>query len=122
MDLCATWSVYSGFFALKSDCQWVLPSAIIVIVSTPPNISLSLFNYPPVILILHTIAFLSYSFTFWEDRIVSFALVSSIVQVSYMLVDMSASNKRLRHRILGFSSLFAVCGRLISISTIYGFR
>ena len=93
-----------------------LLSAITLIILTPPNISLSTLKSTPVILILHTIAFLSNSFTFWEDRIVGFLLVSSIV--SYALVGLSAPNKRLRYRILGFSFLFVVCVRLISISTV----
>ena len=93
-----------------------LLSAITLIVSTPPNISFSTLKSTPVILILHTIAFLSNSFTFWEDRVVGFLLVSSIVP--YALVGLNAPNKRLRYRILGFSFLFAVCVRLISISTV----
>lgn len=93
-----------------------LLSAIILVLSTPPNITLSTTKSIPVILILHTIAFLSNSFTFWEDRVVGFLLVSSIVP--YALVGFSAPSKRLRYRILGFSFLFAVCVRLISISTV----
>jgi phosphatidylinositol glycan class O len=160
MDLCATWSVYSGLSALKGDWNpWLtkqlmisvqggaggavlgflghlglasylpgvdtldcvifagsLLSAITLILSTPPNISLSTLKSTPVILILHSIAFLSNSFTFWEDRIVGFLLVSSIVP--YALVGLNAPNKRLRYRILGFSFLFVVCVRLISISTV----
>jgi GPI ethanolamine phosphate transferase 3 subunit O len=69
----------------------LLLSAITLIISTPPNISLSTLKSTPVILILHAIAFLSNSFTFWEDRIVGFLLVSSIV--SYALVGLSAPNK-----------------------------
>ena len=91
-------------------------SAISLILSNPPNINLSTLKSTPVILILHTLAFLSNSFTFWEDRVVGFLLVSSIAP--YALVGFSAPNKRLRYRILGFSFLFAVCVRLISISTI----
>ena len=160
MDLCATWSVYSGLSALKVDWNpWLtkqlmisvqggaggavlgflghlglasylpgvdtldcvifagsLLSAITLIISTPPNLFSSTLKSTPVILILHAIAFLSNSFTFWEDRIVGFLLVSSIVP--YVLVGLSAPNKRLRYRILGFSFLFAVCVRLISISTV----
>ena len=93
-----------------------LLSAITLIISTPPNISLSTLTSTPVILILHTIAFLSNSFTFWEDRIVGFLLISSIVP--YALVGLRTPNKRLRYRILGFSFLFAICVRLISLSTI----
>jgi phosphatidylinositol glycan class O len=80
------------------------------------NSSDHLIVHTPVILILHAIAFFSNSFTFWEDKIVSLLLVSSIV--SYALVGLSAPNKRLRYRILGFSFLFVVCVWLISISTV----
>ena len=93
-----------------------LLSAVSLILSTPLNISWSTLKSTPVLLILHTIAFLSNSFTFWEDRVVGFLLVSSIVP--YALVGFSAPNKRLRYRILGFSFLFAVCVRLMSISTV----
>ena len=67
-------------------------------------------------LVLHTTAFLSNSFTFWEDRIVPFLLVSSITP--FVLVGFAAPIPRLRHRILGFSLLFATCVRLIAISTV----
>jgi GPI ethanolamine phosphate transferase 3 subunit O len=67
-------------------------------------------------IILHTIAFLSNSFTFWEDRIVPFLLVSSITPS--VLVGFTAPTARLQNRILGFSLVFAVCVRLMAISTI----
>ena len=93
-----------------------LVSAMTLIFSTQPNISSWTIKSTPVILILHAIAFLSNSFTFWEDRVVGFLLLSSVVP--YTLVGLSAPNRRLRFRILGFSFLFAVCVRLISISTV----
>jgi GPI ethanolamine phosphate transferase 3 subunit O len=70
----------------------------------------------PLILILHSIAFTSNSFTFWEDRIVLFLLMSSIVPS--VLKAISAPTPRLRNRILRFSLLFAVCVRLMATSTI----
>ena len=93
-----------------------LVSSISLIISSPSDISLDTIKSVPIILILHAIAFLSNSFTFWEDRIVPFFLITSIVP--NVLVGFSAPNARLRYRILGFSSLFAICIRLISISTI----
>ena len=70
----------------------------------------------PVILILHSIAFGSNSFTFWEDRMVNFLLTSSAVPS--VLTGISAPTSRLRNRILGFALLFAVCVRLMAISTV----
>ena len=43
-----------------------LVSSISFIISSPPNISLGAIKSTPMILILHAIAFLSNSFTFWE--------------------------------------------------------
>lgn len=87
-----------------------------LIISSPPKINLQMFKSIPVLLILHTIAFFSNSFTFWEDRLVPFFLVTSIVP--YVLKGFSAPNKRLRYRILGFSLLFAVCVRLMAMSAV----
>lgn len=92
-----------------------LLSSVIGIISSPPKISLQAFSSIP-ILILHTFAFFSNSFTFWEDRIVPFLLVSSIVPSA--LVGFTAPVSRLRYRILGFSLLFAVCVRIMAISTV----
>ncbi|KIK99519.1 hypothetical protein PAXRUDRAFT_131916 [Paxillus rubicundulus Ve08.2h10] len=70
----------------------------------------------PVILILHTLCFASNSFTIWEDRIVLFLGISSLVPS--VLAGFTAPTPRLRNRILGFSALFAVCVRLMAISTV----
>ncbi|KAJ7783471.1 hypothetical protein DFH07DRAFT_900497 [Mycena maculata] len=70
----------------------------------------------PVPLVLHTLAFFSNSFTFWEDRLVPFLLISSLTP--FVLKGFTASSPRLRWRILGFSALFAVCVRAIAISTV----
>lgn len=70
----------------------------------------------PVPLIMHTLAFMSNSFTFWEDHLSTFLLLSSIVP--FVLVGFTAPTARLRYRILGFSALFAVCVRAIGVSTV----
>ncbi len=70
----------------------------------------------PLPLILHAAAFASNSFTVWEDRIVTFLLVSSVVPS--VLVGFTAPTSRLRYRILGFSALFALCVRLMAVSTV----
>ena len=93
----------------------LLPS-IALIASCPPQISLQTFKTTPILLALHTLAFLSNSFTFWEDRIVPFFLVSSIIPS--VLTGFTAPVARLRYRILGFSLLFVACVRLMAISTV----
>jgi len=93
-----------------------LASSMAVIVATPPLMSFRLVKSTPIVLILHSMAFFSNSFTFWEDRMVPFLIVSSFVP--YVLTGFTAPNTRLRYRILGFSLLFVVCIRLIAISTI----
>ncbi|KAL0948244.1 hypothetical protein HGRIS_010842 [Hohenbuehelia grisea] len=70
----------------------------------------------PVLLLIHSISFFSNSFTFWEDRIVPFLLISSIVP--FALSGVTAPTSRLRKRILGFSLLFGICVRLMSMSSV----
>ncbi|KAJ2932872.1 hypothetical protein H1R20_g4230, partial [Candolleomyces eurysporus] len=94
----------------------VLASSATMIITSPPLTSLRSLLSTPIVLILHSIAFLSNSFTFWEDRIVPFLAVSSLIP--YAVRGFSAPTSRLRYRIIGFSVLYAACVRLISISTI----
>ncbi|KAG6820864.1 hypothetical protein H0H93_010691 [Arthromyces matolae] len=100
---------YALFFA-------PLLSSLIVIASSPPNLSFKALKSTPILLILHALAFFSNSFTFWEDRIAPFLLVSSIAPSVF--VGLSAPVTRLRLRIVGFSILFAVCVRLMAMSTV----
>ncbi|KAF9222154.1 hypothetical protein BS17DRAFT_709200 [Gyrodon lividus] len=81
-----------------------------------PSFDRHLMTSIPVILILHTLCFASNSFVIWEDRIVLFLCITSLVPS--LLTGFTAPTPRLRYRILGFSVLFAVCVRLIAISTI----
>lgn len=110
-------SYFPGFgafdFALFTTS---LISCMVLIVSSPPTITWETLKATPVILILHTVAYFSNSFTFWEDRIVHVLIVSSTVPKA--ITGFTAPTSRLRHRILGFSLLLAVCVRLIAISTI----
>ncbi|KAF7301116.1 GPI ethanolamine phosphate transferase 3 [Mycena indigotica] len=92
----------------------MLMACVVLIASSPP--SFSSFSLPVILLILHSVAFTSNSFTFWEDRMVPFLLVSSLAP--FIRKGVSAPTPRLRYRILGFSLLFAVCVRLMSISTV----
>ncbi|KAG5634046.1 hypothetical protein H0H81_003636 [Sphagnurus paluster] len=91
-------------------------SSLVMIIQSPPRLTFGTLKSTPVLLILHTLAFFSNSFTFWEDRLVPFLLVTSIVP--YVLTGFTAPVSRLRYRILGFSLLFAVCVRLMSMSTV----
>ncbi|KAJ6537676.1 hypothetical protein B0H19DRAFT_1038049 [Mycena capillaripes] len=88
-------------------------SCIVMIAFSPPSVSVASIPIP---LILHALAFLSNSFTFWEDRLVPFLIISSITP--FALKGLTAPSSRLRWRILGFSALFAVCVRAISMSTV----
>ncbi|KAJ7062944.1 hypothetical protein C8F01DRAFT_1135815 [Mycena amicta] len=89
-------------------------TCIVMIATSPLNFNLA--SFPIVLLVLHSVAFTSNSFTFWEDRMVPFLLVSSLTP--FIRKGVSAPTPRLRYRILGFSSVFAVCVRLMSISTV----
>ncbi|KAK0227865.1 hypothetical protein IW262DRAFT_1455058 [Armillaria fumosa] len=91
-----------------------LLSSILIIISSPPK--LPTLKSIPVPLVLHTIAFFSNSFTFWEDRVVLYLSLTSIIP--FVFTGITAATSRLRYRILGFSSLYAVCVRLMAISTI----
>ncbi|KAI0263618.1 hypothetical protein BC834DRAFT_938601 [Gloeopeniophorella convolvens] len=73
-------------------------------------------SWSALVLLLHSIAFLSNSYTFWEDRAVPFFLLSTLA--SPVLTGLSAPTARLRRRILSFTALFAVCVRLMAISTV----
>lgn len=70
----------------------------------------------PLPLILHALAFASNSFTIWEDRVITYLILSSIVPAA--LTGFTAPTARLRARILGFSALFALCVRLMAVSTV----
>ncbi|GBE83895.1 GPI ethanolamine phosphate transferase 3 [Sparassis crispa] len=88
---------------------------IVIIMSRPKPSGFSLASLP-LPLILHTLAFASNSFTVWEDRIITFLLLSCLVP--FVRVGFTAPTGRLRNRILGFSAMFAVCVRLMAGSTV----
>jgi phosphatidylinositol glycan class O len=93
-----------------------LVSSFVFIVSAWPSLSFGTLKYVPVPLILHTLSFFSNSFTIWEDHIILFLLLSTVVPS--LLKGFTAPTHRLRYRILGFSALFALCVRLMAISTV----
>ncbi|OCH92351.1 hypothetical protein OBBRIDRAFT_886297 [Obba rivulosa] len=91
-------------------------SCLSVMVESPPKLSSFSPTSVPVLLILHTLAFASNSFTVWEDRVINYLLLSSVVPS--IMTGLRAPKPRLRARILGFSALFAVCVRAIASSTV----
>jgi phosphatidylinositol glycan class O len=68
----------------------------------------------PVILFLHTIAFFSNSFTFWEERILTFFLFTSLISPVCVALATPSHMKR----ILIAVGVFAVAVRAMSVSTI----
>lgn len=93
-----------------------ISSSFAMVATTRPTITLKSIKSLPIFLILHTLCFASNSFTVWEDRIVLFFLISSIVPS--VITGFTAPTSRLRYRILGFSALFAICARLMAMSTV----
>ncbi|KAG1851968.1 hypothetical protein F4604DRAFT_2045593 [Suillus subluteus] len=75
--------------------------SFVMIATTCSTITLGSIKSLPIFLILHTLCFASNSFTVWEDRIVLFFLISSIVPS--VTTGFTAPTSRLRYRILGFS-------------------
>lgn len=88
-------------------------SGVGVLSSAPPKIRIS-WTMP--ILLLHSMAFLSNSFTFWEDRAIPFFLLFTLILP--FLTALSVPTARLQYRILTFSALFAICVRLMAMSTV----
>ncbi|EJC99454.1 uncharacterized protein FOMMEDRAFT_112989 [Fomitiporia mediterranea MF3/22] len=91
-------------------------SCVTLLLDSLPALPRPSLNSLPIILILHAIMFFSNSFTFWEDRIVPFLLISLLVLA--VRVGFTAADERLRKRILFFSAIYAICVRLIAFSTV----
>jgi GPI ethanolamine phosphate transferase 3 subunit O len=91
-------------------------SSLTVLVARPPSITLNSLRSFPLPLVIHALAFLSNSFTFWEDRMLQYLLLTALVP--FVLIGFTAPTPTLRKRILGFSALFATCVRLMAISTV----
>jgi len=88
-------------------------SGVRVLSSAPPKLCIS---WSAPIAIPHSIAFLSNSYTSWEDRAMPIFLLVTLVPP--VLTALSAPTARLQYRILAFSSLFATCVRLTAVSTV----
>lgn len=93
-----------------------LASSLALTFTCKPRFTFDTAKSTPVLLILHILCFASNSFTIWEDRIVPFLCLTSLAPS--FLTGFTAPTPRLRNRILGFSTLFAVCVRLMMLSTV----
>lgn len=91
-----------------------LVSSLLVAFKSPPQVQAV--SIPVVVLVLHTAAFFSNSFTFWEERVVPYLALTALVP--FVLTGIQAPTPRLRKRILGFAGVYAVCIRLIAVSTV----
>ena len=104
-------------FVIFGSC---LGSCLVFIQATLPTersvFGLLVIKSIPLPLILHTLSFFSNSFTIWEDRILLFLLISTLVPS--LLTGLSAPTPRLRYRILGFGALFALCVRAMGTVTV----
>ena len=93
-----------------------LASTLTFTLSCRPTFRLEQLTSVPIIPVLHALCFASNSFTIWEDRIVLFLSITSLVPA--FLIGFTAPTPRLRTRILGFSAVFAACVRLMGMSTV----
>ncbi|KAK7679036.1 hypothetical protein QCA50_017980 [Cerrena zonata] len=80
-----------------------LASSVQVIRAGLPLSRLKSFGYSslPLPLILHTLSFMSNSYTFWEDRVIPYLLLTSVIPS--VLTGFAAPTPRLRKWILSFS-------------------
>lgn len=78
--------------------------------------SLATFSPAKIILLIQATLLFSNSFVFWEERVVSFFLVSSVLP--FILPVLRGSDERLQKRALAYGGIFILLVRLISISTI----
>ncbi|KAG7086467.1 hypothetical protein E1B28_002418 [Marasmius oreades] len=91
-------------------------SCVVSIGISTPQLPDTLYSIP-LVLIFHAISFLSNSFTFWEDRIVLYLLLTTSVFPA-ILTGVRAPTSRLRRRILIHSAVFAVCVRTMGYYTV----
>ena len=73
-------------------------------------------SFESILLVVYCGIFWSNSFVVWEERIVTFFLVSCVLL--RVMLSFGKSAGRLRWRLLGFGALFLVAVRLMAISTI----
>ncbi|KAI5116507.1 hypothetical protein M0805_004670 [Coniferiporia weirii] len=91
-------------------------SCITLLLDAFPSFKLPSVTSIPLTLFLHALCFLSNSFTFWEDRVVPFLLITSLVPA--LRTGLTSPDARLRRRILLFSGLYAFCVRFMAMSTV----
>ncbi|KAL0576206.1 mannose-ethanolamine phosphotransferase gpi13 [Marasmius crinis-equi] len=86
-------------------------SCVLTLIASPLQLPSS-FHEVPFVLAIHAISFLSNSFTFWEDRIAPYLLLTTSLFPA-ILTGVRAPTSRLRRRILGYSAIFAICVRFM---------
>ncbi|EGN97727.1 hypothetical protein SERLA73DRAFT_56998 [Serpula lacrymans var. lacrymans S7.3] len=91
-------------------------SSLVIIISSYASFSFNALKSISLPLVLHALCFASNSFTIWEDRLVLYLLLTSMVPS--VLTGFTAPTPRLRYRILGYSAVFAICVRLMAMSTV----
>lgn len=82
----------------------------------PKSPSISLISPSASIIILQSILLFSNSFVFWEERVVPFLTMSSLVPFLYPLFD--TASVTLRNRAIKFGAVFILCARLASTFTV----
>jgi phosphatidylinositol glycan class O len=87
-----------------------------LLIDTIPTTKLPPLKSTPILLVFHAFTFLSNSFTFWEDRSLTYFLLSSLVPS--LRYGFTAPDRRLKRRIWFFGGIFALCVRLMAISTV----
>jgi len=88
-------------------------SLSIIILSPPPLPSFSSILLP----LLHTLSFLSNSFTFWEDHTLPFLLLTSLLPHLHLSLS-PTTPPSLRNRSLAHLLILSICTRLMAISTV----
>jgi phosphatidylinositol glycan class O len=92
-----------------------LSSSLSIILLSPPAFpSFTLSNLFP---LLHSLSFLSNSYTFWEDHSLPFLLLSSLLPYLFLSLQ-PTTPKNLRTRMLTHLLSLTLCTRLMAISTV----
>lgn len=96
-----------------------LSSSLSIILFSPlPSLPLpSLNSLTSFLPLLHSLSFFSNSYTFWEDRILPFLLLTSLLPYLLLALSPSTSHPH-RTKMLTHLLLFALCTRLMAISTV----
>ncbi|KIY44328.1 alkaline phosphatase-like protein [Fistulina hepatica ATCC 64428] len=94
----------------------VMLACVSVVVQSPFPPTRESFSAISLPLILHTAIFFSNSFTFWEDHVIPFLSLTSLVP--FVVKGVNAHMAGHRHRILSFAAIFAISTRIMALSTV----